>query len=251
MRNKAFGAVLVCSLSSVPASADWFGGADAGWTRDNNFTGAPAGVAKVKEAIASYSLYVGHFTPLADRRSAFIVKADAAAARLNTFKVLDNESYGLSLGLFHGFSRRHSLTATVGGNAQRYGNKQRDAETYYAQVGLKQNWSPSFWLREGLVYDRGEAHAASGEYSGFGANGSFNWAPFKPTLLTLGGAWNRRDYNVAVANERTSTAVSLGLVQQLGAAVYVRAGATAQKNKTNAGNAFDTVLYSVGLGFSL
>ena len=231
--------------------ADWFGGAEAGWTRDTNFTGAPAGATKVEEDIASYSLYLGHFTPLANKRSAFIVKADVGAARMDTFTVLDNESFGASLGLFHGFSRTQSLTATVGGSARRYDDSLRDTESYYAQLGLKQKLSDSFWLREAAVYDAGQAKSSSAEYTGVGVNGSLNWAPAKPTLFTLGAGWNERDYNVTVANKRTSTSVSLGLVQQLGAVMYVRLGATAQTNKTNAGSEFDTVLYSVGLGFGL
>ena len=251
MHNQKFVTVLLCSLTSSSAMADWFGGAEAGWTSDTNFTGAPAGAAKVEESIASYSLYVGHFMPLANKRSAFIVKADAAAARLDKFDVLDNESYGGSFGLFHGFSRMQSLSATVGGSARRYEDSQRDTESYYAQLGFKQKLSESFWLREGLVYDTGAAKVASAEYVGYGVNGSVNWAPFKSTLLTLGGGWNEREYEVAVANERTSASASLGVVQQLGKVIYVRAGATAQEHKTNAGSAYDTVLYSVGLGLSL
>lgn len=251
MRNKTICVVLACGLTSAPAMADWFGGAEAGWTRDTNFTGAPAGATKTEENIAGYSLYLGHFTPLANKRSAFIVKADAGAARMDTFDVLDSESFGASMGLFHGFSRMQSMTATVGGNARRFDDPLRATEAYYAQLGFKQKLANSFWSREGAVYDAGKAKSVSAEYTGVGVNGSLNWAPAKSTLFILGAGWNERDYNVTVANKRTSTSVSLGLVQQLGAVMYVRLGATALTNKTNAGSEYDTVLYSVGLGLAL
>lgn len=242
---------LAAALYGANAQADVFGGLEAAYTRDDNFNGASGGSPKIKESLVTYSGYLGGYWPMANQRSAWILKADAAATRLKEFDVFDNNAFGLSGGLFHAFSQASSMTVITSAHARRFDDTARDQNVYGLQLGFKQKMSQSFWFREGLNAEKASAKTASNEYGGYGANGSLNWSPARSTLLTLGIAWTRRDYDVAVANERTGMLASLGIVQQLGEHVYVRGGVARQQQRTNAGSRFDGNLYTLALGINL
>lgn len=251
MNEKIAITVLAMALYGTAVHATGFGGLETAYTRDDNFTGAPAGSPKTAESIVTYSGYLGGYWPSADQRSAWILKADAAVTRPDKFDVFDNKSYGLSTGVFHAFSRSNSITTTVGAHAKRFDDKARDYDLYTLQLGFKQKTSDSFFFREGLVIEKASAEVQSNEYDGVGLNVSLNWTPGRSTLLTLGGGRIERDYDVTVANKRTNTFATAGFVQQLGQVVYLRGGVTRQNNRTNAGAEYDGNVYTVGLGFSL
>lgn len=249
--KKAVIAALVAALYGATAHADGFGGLETAYTRDDNFTGAPAGSPKTAESMVTYSGYLGGYWPAADRRSAWVLKANAAVTRLDKFDVFDNQTLGLSTGVFHAFNGSHSMTATAGVQAKRFDDKARDYDVYSLQLGFKQKTSGSFFFREGLVYETASAKVRSNEYDGAGVNVSLNWTPSRSSLLTLGLGRIVRDYEVTVANKRTNTFATLGFVQQFGRYVYLRGGVTRQNNRTNAGAEYDGDVYTVGLGFSL
>lgn len=250
MHHKLLGAALAAVLHLPAAQAEMFGGLEAGYTRDTNFNGAPDGAPRIEENIASYTAYLGHYAPSASGRSAFIVKGDIQVNRLDKIPALDNTIYGVSVGTFHAFSRYNSMTSNLGVRAKRFDDSRRDGEVYALQFGFKQKTSDRFWFREGLVAEYGTAEVKSGEYTGYGANGSLNWKPGASTLLNLGLAWNRRVYDVLAADERTGKQVTLGLVQEFGKHVYVRVSATGLNNSANDGSKYDSKVYSAGLGLS-
>lgn len=249
--KKAVIAALIAALYGATVHAEGFGGLEAASTRDDNFTGAPAGSAKTAESIMTYSGYVGGYWPSADQRSAWILKADAAFTRLDKFDVFDNKTLGLSTGVFHAFSHSNSMTATVGAQTKRFDDKARDYDVYALQLSLKQKTSNSFFFREGLALEKASAEVRSNEYDGAGVNISLNWTPGRSTLLTLGAGRIERDYEVTVGNKRTNTFATVGFVQQFGQHVYLRGGVTRQNNRTNAGAEYDSNVYTVGLGVSL
>ena len=253
MKNKVnvLVAAVTAAFFSPLAQAEIFGGVEVGYTYDTNFTAAPDNSPKVAENIMTYSGSLGNYLPFAGNSSAWIVKADVAATRLDQFTALDSNSFGLNTGIYHGFSSSNSMTAMVSGYARRFDVDVRDTETYAAQLGFKQKIDKSFWFREGVTYEVGKAQANSNEYSGYAVNGSLNWAPAAPTLLTLGLAHNTRIYDVLVGDVRTSNQATLGLVQQFGKHVYLRGGVTLAANKTNAGSEYDTTIYTAGLGVNL
>lgn len=249
MKKRAIFAVLVVGgIMTGPARAGLFGGIDAGRTRDTNFTGAPSGAAKTAETMMTYSGYLGFYRPSADLRSAFVMRADAAATRFDNFNVFDNSLFGLSAGVFHAFSRANSMTFMVGANTRRFSDALRNTNAYNTQLGFKQKLGERFWLREGAGYEIGKAKARANEYRGYSAYGSFNWSPFRWTLVSLGASHTKRVYDVTVADRRTSDQASLGLVQQFGRYLYARASVARQRNSTNAGSAYETTVYSAGLG---
>lgn len=251
MNKKAMVTALAAALYGAAVHADGFGGLEAAYSRDDNFTGAPAGSPKTAESMMTYSGYVGGYWPSADQRSAWILRGDAAVTRLDQFDVFDNKALGLSTGVFHAFSRSNSMTATAGAHAKRFDDKTRDYEVYALQLGFKQKASDGFFFREGLVLEKASAEVQSNEYDGTGLNVSLNWTPGKSTLLTLGAGRIERDYDVTVANKRTNTFATAGFVQQLGQVVYLRGGVTRQNNRTNAGSEYDSNVYTLALGISL
>lgn len=250
-KNVIMVAALAAVLYGAAAHAGGFGGLEAAYTRDDNFTGAPAGSPKTAEGMMTYSAYAGGYWPSADQRSAWILQGNAAVTRLSQFDVFDNKTLGLSTGVFHAFSRSNSMTAMVGAHAQRFADKTRDYEVYALQLGLKQKAGDRFFLREGLVLEKANAQVPSNEYRGAGLNVSLNWTPGASTLLTLGAGRLERDYDVTVANKRANTFAAAGFVQQLGQVVYLRGGAARQNNRTNAGSEYDSNVYTLALGVSL
>lgn len=251
MHHKLLVAALVAVLHVPAAQAGMFGGLEAGYARDTNFNGAPDKANRLEENITSYTGYLGHYSPSASGRSAFIVKGDIQANRLEKTPALDNNIFGVSVGTFHAFSQHNSMTSNLGVRAKRFDDSRRDGEVYALQFGFKQKTSDRFWFREGLTAEYGVAELRSGEYTGYGANGSLNWSAGASTLFNLGLAWNRRVYDVLAGDERTGKQVTLGLVQQFGKHVYVRASATRLNNSANDGSEYDSNVYSMGLGFSL
>lgn len=250
MQHKLVVAALVAALNVPAAQAGMFGGIEAGYALDTNFNGAPDGGVKLEETIQSYTAYLGHYAPSSSGRSAFIVKGDVQANRLDETPALDNNVYGVSVGSFHAFGRQNSMTTNLGARAKRFEDSRRDGEVYGVQLGFKQNLSRSFWFRQGLNGEYGTAEVKSSEYTGYGLSGSLNWKPFGATLLNLGGAWNRRLYDTLAADERTGKQATLGLVQELGKHVYVRASATQLTNSANDGSEYDSTVYSAGLGLA-
>lgn len=238
-------------LYGTAVHATGFGGLEAAYTRDDNFTGAPAGSPKTAESIMTYSGFAGKYWPSASQRSAWILKADAAFTRLDKFDVLDSKAYGLSTGVFHKFSQSNSITTMVGAHSKQFDDNARDYDLYTLQVSLKQKTSDKFFFREGLVVEKASAEVQSNEYDGAGLNVSLNWTPSRASLLTLGAGRIERDYDVAVANKRTHTFATVGFVYQLGKYVYVRGGATRQDNRTNADTEYDSNLYTVAFGVGL
>lgn len=242
---------LLLSACFVPvAYAEPFAGVDIAYSHDDNFNGAPAGGVKQTEEIMSYSAYLGTYVPRANH-SAWIVKGDASVNRLNEASQLDNNIYGVSGGYFHRFSTAHSLTTNLGARAKRFDDKRRDGEVYSAQLGLKQNTSAAFWFREGIGYEYGTAETKSGEYYGYNVNGSLNWKAASSTLLATSLGWNRRIYDVLVADKRTGMQGTLSLVQELGKHAYLRASLTRQRNSTNADTEYESNVYSFGVGFNM
>lgn len=250
MQYKLVIAALIAALNLPAAQAGMFGGIEAGYALDTNFNGAPDGGVKLGETIQSYTAYLGHYAPSASGRSAFIVKGDVQANRLDETPALDNNVYGIGVGSFHAFGRQNSMTTNLGARAKRFEDSRRDGEVYGVQLGFKQNLSRSFWFRQGLNGEYGTAEVKSSEYTGYGLNGSLNWKPFGATLLSASAAWSRRMYDTLAADERTGKQATLGLVQEFGKHVYVRASATQLNNSANDGSAYDSTVYSAGLGLA-
>lgn len=250
-KTAVLGTALAAILAVSTSHAEMFGGAELGYTVDTNFNGATGSAAKLKETIHSYSAYLGHYWPSADGSSALILTGDVQANRLKEASELDNHLFGVRVGSYHAFGVVHSLTTSLSARAKRFADERRDGEVYGVSLGFKQKVNESFWFREGIAGEHGTAEVSSGAYDGYGVNGSLNWRLPSDTLLSLGGAWNRRTYNVLVADVRTNTQATFGLVQAIGKHAYLRLSATRQHNSANDGNEFYTNIYSVGIGLNM
>lgn len=244
-------AAILATGASGAARAEVFGGAEFGYAVDTNFNGASTAAAELKESIQSYTAYLGNYAPSANGRSALILKGDVQANRLQEATALDNNLFGVSVGGYHAFDKVNSLTTTLSARAKRFDDDRRNGEIYGVAVGLKQKLTNSFWFREGLMAEHGAAQVSTGTYNGYGVNVSLNWRAPSATLLSLGGGWNQRTYDVLAADVRTNTQATLGVVQEIGKHVYVRVSATHQINSANDGSEYNSNVYSAGLGVNL
>jgi len=250
MNNKLLLVVLVMTLGATQVMADTFGGVEYGYTTNDNFNGATGSTAKLEENIASTTVYLGHFKPSADKRSAFIIKGKVQVNSFDKASQLDNTVYGISAGQFYKFSKRNSVTTTFGVRAKRFDDSRRDGEVYSLSASFKQKKSKRVWFREGLLLEHGEAEANSGVYNGYGVSGSVNMKLTSKTVINLGASWTRRIYDVTQADKRTGKQLSLGLVQQFNKSLYLRASAALLSNSANDGTDYDSNIYSVGMGLT-
>lgn len=244
-------ATAMAILAAGPTRAEVFGGAEFGYAVDTNFNGASTAAAQLKEVIHSYTAYLGNYTPSADRRSAFILRGDVQANRLQETSALDNNLFGVSVGGYQSFGPVASMTATLSARAKRFDDDRRNGEVYGVALGFKQKVTNNFWFREGLMAEYGAAQVSTGTYNGYGVNVSLNWRAPSATLLSLGGGWNRRIYDVLAADERTNVQATLGVVQEIGKHVYVRLSATHQVNSASDGSEYSGNVYSAGFGVNL
>ena len=253
MNNKTaiLGVAIVAILATGAAQAEIFGGAEFGYALDTNFNGASSTAAQREETIRSYTAYLGNYTPSTSGRSALIMKGDIQTNRLQETPQLDNNLFSVSVGSYHAFGAVGSMTTALSARAKRFEDDRRNGETYGVALGFKQKVAKGFWFREGLTAEYGTAQVSTGVYDGYGVNASLNWSLPSATLLSLGGGWNRRTYDVLAGDVRTNTQATLGVVQEVGKHLYMRLSATRQNNSANDGSEYDSDVYSAGLGVNM
>jgi hypothetical protein len=242
---------LGCLWATILPAAESFGGLEAAFTHDSNFLASPSGAQAGAEDYFTFSGHLGGYWPSADQRTAFILRGDAALVLQDEHDALDRTDFGVSAGVYHAFSRRHSMTATAGLAARRYDDGTRDTDLGSVQLGLKQKTSETFWFREALLIERADAQAAADRYDGYTLQGSLNWGPTRATLYSLSLARSARTYDSAPGVERTGWQFGAGLVHEFDRRYYLRAGYTRLSDETSAGVEYDSniVTVAVGAGF--
>lgn len=248
--SRGLAACLVLGSGGVHAQGELFGGVEAGIVHDSNFLAAATGGAdRGSDRSLAGSGYLGYFWPSRDLRSALIVRGDAAVVRQQRADQASHAAVGGSVGFYHSFGPVHSMTGSLGHMLRSYENSSRDIDVTSLQLGLKQQLSARFWVREGLVIERGRAATDSDDYQGYGLSGSLNWGPTPDTVLTLSTAVTTREYSASGAS-RGGYQLGASALRQFGRHLYARLGLTHLRDQTAGGARYASNIFSLGIGAS-
>ena len=246
-RFKGMAALAGFVVGTTAAHATFFGGVDAGALWESNFTGATGGITASSVLMGVYSGYVGAYKGFDKNRGAWVGSINLQANRLRRYSVLDNDIFGGSGGVFHDLGKDASVLATVGGETVRFSDNVRDLAIYMARIHFKEG-SQTLWMGETGEYDDARGQAGFNTYRGYSATLAGNWKPIASDVITLSAAHAYDHYDVPTASIRTFNAASLGVLQELGHGIYIRAQASREYVHIAGGAGFYTTIYATGIG---
>lgn len=227
------------------ALAKTFGGAEYTFLEDDSFVGAPEG----SEEIIATTVFLGNYRALKNKPTALVLKGSVQSSRFDTVGILDNNIYGLSAGLFHKLDRKNSVITSLDFLSRRFDAEQLDGEVYKFKIALKQKQSSEFSMKETFAWEYGDSIQSANTYYGFSLGALANWLPVKRTAINAGISWNRKIYDVDVADVRTNQQLTFGIVQSLGKHLYLRLGFTRKRNQIiDLDREFYNTLLSAGAG---
>lgn len=225
--------------------AKTFGGAEYTYLEDDNFFGAPEG----DEKIVATTVFLGHYQAIKNKPTALVFKGSVQSSRFDTIDILDNNIYGLSAGIFHQIDKKNSVVTSLDAQSRKFDIDQLNGETYKLKIAFKQKQSTSFNLKETLFSEYGDSTQAANTYYGFGLGVLATWIPVKSMAINTGLSWNRKIYDIDVADVRTNQQLTLGAVQALGKHLYLRVGVSRKRNEIiDSDRELYNTLFSAGAG---
>ena len=225
--------------------AKTFGGADATFLDDDSFVS----VQDDSEMIQVATLYLGYYQTIKGKPSAWIVKGNFQTIRFDTFNILDHQIYSIGGGLYHQFNRENSLMLNLDLISKQFELDSLDGDVYKIKASLKQKIVTTCDVKESLILEYGDSASDSNTYTGMGLNATVTWAPMKGTSISAGVSWNKKIYEVEVADERTNQQFTISAAQSFMKSAYVRVGGTRKRNENNEdGYVFYNTLLNGSLG---
>ena len=197
-----------------------------------------------------FSANLGNSWSVADDTNVFLA-GSAERTSYNSFTEFNATIGGLSAGVQKGFGDSLLARFTVNGAVKRYGDSQRDSSAYGANLKVKEQLGPSFWLREGYVYEKNSADSAFFSYSGNAVN---LWAGFlvaPQTTVLAGYTYLVRDFDEPAGFKVTAHTLSLGLEQGFTKHWFLDAQYDHQASDSNeAGTSATDNMLSFGIRYS-
>lgn len=245
MKKTFFTVLLLCFLPVQHGWAKTFGGADATLLDDDSFVSAQDD----SELIRVSSLYMGHYQVIKGKPSAWILKGNFQAIRFDNYAILDHQIFSIGGGLYHQFNRKNSLMLHLDLISKQFELDPLDGEVYKTKASLKQKIAANFDVKETLTLEYGDSASDSNTYAGVGLNTTATWAPLKDTSVSAGVSWNKKIYEVEVADERSNQQLTLAVTQSFMRFAYLRVGATRKRNEnSDNGYTFYNTLLNGSLG---
>lgn len=169
----------------------------------------------------------------------------------NSFTQFNATIGGLSAGLNKGFGEVVTARVAINGLLKRFGDSQRDSSAYGASFILKERLSPSFWLKEGYVYEKDNADSAFFSYNGNAVNVWAGYVILPKTTALLGYNYLVRDYDEPSGFKVTANTVSAGLEYAFMEKWFLDALYDHQASDSNLpGTNTSDNMFSVGLRYS-
>ncbi len=183
--------------------------------------------------------------------TALFLVGSAEHTAYDTFTEFNSTIGGLSAGVNRKLSDTVSTRIAVYGKIKKFEDSQRDSTSYGGNLGIKEQISPKFSLKEIYEYEKNHADSSMFTYVG---NSIGIWAGLQATpqtKLSLGYSYLKRDYDEPSGFTATSHTVSAALEHELAKRWYFDAGLDLVTNFSNQPNttAEDNIL-SVGIRYS-
>jgi hypothetical protein len=193
---------------------------------------------------------IGGSTDIASRTYAFLI-GSAQHTSYSSFNEFDNTIGGLTAGIDKDLGDIVTFRLAVNGSIKRYRDSQRDASAFGPIAIFKEQFTPSFWVKESYYYEKNNADSAFFTYKGnlIGIWGGYLVLP-KTTLL-LGYNYLVRDYEAPAGFQVTSNTISAGVAQEFAKQWFIDAQYDHQKSDSNVpGTSSSDNIFSFGVRFS-
>ncbi len=193
---------------------------------------------------------LGVLTEVASGTSAFLM-GSAQHTSYSSFTEFDSTIGGLSAGVNKKLGDVVSARLAISGSIKRYRDSVRDSSAYGPAVFFKEQFTPSFWLKESYYYEKNNADSALFSYKGNSAGIWSGYLVLPKTTLLLGYDYLVRDYDQPSGFKVTANTISLGLEHKLTKNWIFDAQYAHQGSDSNvAGTSTTDNIFSLGLGYS-
>lgn len=193
---------------------------------------------------------LGVSTEVASGTSAFLM-GSAQHTSYSDFTDFDSTIGGLSAGVNEKLGDIVSAKVALSASLKRYKDSERNSSAYGPAVSLKEQFLPSFWLKESYYYEKNDADSALFSYKGNSVGIWSGYLVLPKTTLLLGYDYLVRDYDLPSGFKVTANTISLGLEHELAKNWFFDAQYAHQGSDSNvAGTSSTDNIFSVGLGYS-
>lgn len=193
-----------------------------------------------------------YFTPLDTAQTTyFIGQVGALSAIYNTFGNLDSSSLLASAGLYKQLSATWSGQVTGRGFTRETKQNDRDSDGLGATFEIKNQLSPTVWVKGVADYEDSKANLATFGYSGETYSANLGYLPLKDTFVIVGYGHSARDFKGSVRFNTTTKTLFAEVTQRMAKNWYVNGGYAQMKNDSNfAGTAYTNHILSLGVSVS-
>lgn len=244
-------------LVAVPtwAKADISFNAGAKMSRDNNVNGSPDTPTKANQLGDNYlSLNTSavYFTPLDIAQTRyFIGQAGAFSSAYNKFGNLNSSMLVASAGLWQQLSPTWSGQVTGRSFTRATKQSDRDSSGFGGTLEIKNQLSPTFWVKGVADYEDSKANLGTFSYTGKTYGVNVGYLPREATFFNLGYSHAVRDFKSFAPFRATTQTLFADASQQLAKNWYLNLGYAFGRNDSNvAGTAYTNHTLSAGISFS-
>ena len=256
MRFNSIAAVLNTALLAgglmSQAHAEFTLNAGAKLTHESNVNGSPTSTNRDSDTYGTLSASAVYYTALdAAQTSYFIGQVGALSATYNKFDNLDNTMLVGSAGLYQQLSSTWSGLVTGRGFTRNTKQSARDSDGFGVTLEIKNQLSPTLWIKGIADYEDSEANLNAYSYTGKTLGVNLGYLPMQSTFVNFGYSHTKRDFDTAASFNTTAQTLYADVTQRLAKNWYLNGGYAYQKNDSNiAGTDYNNHIVSLGVNFS-
>lgn len=234
------------------AHAEFTLNAGAKLTHESNINGSPTSTNRESDTYGTLSASAVYYTALDPAQTSyFIGQVGALSSIYNKFDSLDNTLLVASAGLYQQLSPAWSGQVTGRGFTRNTKQNARDSDGFGATLEIKNQLSPTLWIKGIADYEDSEADLNAYSYKGKTLGLNLGYLPMQSTFVNFGYSHVKRDFDTATSFNTTAKTVYADVTQQLAKNWYLNGGYAFQKNDSNiAGTDYNNHIVSLGVNFS-
>lgn len=237
------------------AHADFTINAGAKLSYESNVNGSPDSPTKTNQRSDHYgtlSASAVYYTPLdAAQTRYFIGQVGALSSNYNKFSSLDTTMLMASAGFYQQLSPTWSGLVTGRGFNRDTQQNERDSDGLGATLEIKNQLSPTLWIKGIADYEDNKANLDAYSYTGQTYGVNMGYQPLQDTFASFGYSHAKREFKTTGSFNTTAQTLFADLTQRLAKNWYLNGGYAYQDNDSNiAGTAYTNHIVSVGVNFS-
>ncbi len=193
---------------------------------------------------------IGGSTEIASGMSAFLI-GSAQHTSYNSLTEFNSTVGGLSAGISKKMGDIVTARLALSGGIKRYRDSVRDSSAFGPALTVKEQFTPSFWLKESYYYEKNNADSSLFTYNGNSAGIWAGYLVLPKTTVLLGYNYLVRDYDEPSGFKVTANTVSVGLEHEFITKWFVDAQYDHQSSDSNvAGTNTTDNIFSLAVRYS-